>query len=65
VKTTTIGSGAQTRTGTVASVLLYGGKLECDSCHDVHNTFTVGAAGSGLVKVDPAGSQICFACHNK
>jgi predicted CXXCH cytochrome family protein len=64
-KMTTIGSGAQTRTGTVASVLLYGGKLECDSCHDVHNTFTVGAAGSGLVKVDQSGSKVCFACHNK
>lgn len=65
VKTTTIGSGTQTRTGTVASVLLYNGKLECGSCHDVHNTFTVGAAGSGLVKVDPSGSKVCFACHNK
>ena len=65
VKTTTIGSGTQTRTGTVASMLLYGGKMECDSCHDVHNTFTVGGLGSGLVKVDPSGSKICLACHNK
>jgi hypothetical protein len=65
VKTTTIGSGTQTRTGTIASMLLYGGKMECDSCHDVHNTFTVGAIGTGLVKVDPAGSKICLACHNK
>jgi len=64
-KTTTIGSGTQTKTGTIASVLLYGGKMECDSCHDVHNTFTVGGAGTGLVKVDPAGSKICLACHNK
>jgi len=65
VKTTTIGSGTQTRTGTIASMLLYGGKMECDSCHDVHNTFTVGTIGTGLVKVDPAGSKICLACHNK
>ena len=64
-KTVTIGSGTQTRTGTVNSLLLYGGKMECDSCHDVHNTFTVGGPGSGLVKVDPAGSKICIACHNK
>ena len=35
------------------------------TCHDVHNTFTVGAAGTGLVKVDPSGSKICLACHNK
>jgi len=64
-KTATIGSGTQTKTGTIASVLLYGGQMECDSCHDVHNTFTVGGAGTGLVKVDPSGSKICLACHNK
>ena len=63
--TVTIGSGTQTKTGTVNALLLYGGKMECDSCHDVHNTFTVGALGSGLVKVDPTGSKICLACHNK
>lgn len=64
-KTVTIGSGTQTKTGTINAVLLYGGKMECGSCHDVHNTFTVGAAGTGLVKVDQAGSKICLACHNK
>lgn len=65
VKTVTIGSGAQTKTGSINSVLLYGGKLECGSCHDVHNTFTVGGAGTGLVKVDQSGSKICLACHDK
>jgi hypothetical protein len=64
-KSVTIGSGTQTRTGTLSAMLLYGGKMECDSCHDVHNTFTVGGAGTGLVKVDAAGSKICLACHNK
>ena len=64
-KTVTVGSGNQTKTGTVNAMLLYGGKMECDSCHDVHNTFTVGGTGTGLVKVDPAGSKICLACHNK
>lgn len=63
-KTVTIGSGTQTKTGTLKSVLLYSGKMECGSCHDVHNTFTVGGAGSGLVKVDQAGSKICLACHD-
>lgn len=61
----TIGSGSQTKTGTIASVMLYNGKLECSSCHDVHNTFTVGGAGTGLIKMDSAGSKICLACHNK
>jgi len=63
VKTVTIGSGSQTKTGTLASVMLFNGKLECDSCHDVHNTFTVGS--TGLLRVAAAGSAICLSCHNK
>ncbi len=62
-KAVTIGSGSQTKTGTIATLLLFNGKLECSSCHDVHNTFTVGT--SHLVKLPEAGSQICLACHNK
>ena len=58
----TIGSGAQTKTGTIAATILYGGKLECASCHDVHNTFT---NGGKLLKVASAGSAICTACHSK
>lgn len=64
-KNVTIGSGTQTKTGSINSVLLYGGQMECGSCHDVHNTFTVGGAGTGLVKVDQSGSKICLSCHNK
>jgi predicted CXXCH cytochrome family protein len=63
--TVTIGSSTQTKTGTIAATMLFGGKMECSSCHDVHNTFTVGAKGSGLVKMDTAGSKLCLACHNK
>ncbi len=63
-KTITIGSGVQTKTGTIQSTVLYGNKLECSSCHDVHNTFTADA-GAKLVKVSQTGSQICLACHNK
>jgi predicted CXXCH cytochrome family protein len=62
-KAVTIGSGAQTKTGTISSLLLYSGKMECSTCHDVHNTFTVGT--TGLTKMAQAGSQLCFACHNK
>jgi predicted CXXCH cytochrome family protein len=58
----TIGSGGQTRTGTVDEVMLYDGRLECSSCHDVHNTFT--ATNLALMKVSEQGSAICFACHN-
>ncbi|MDH5331684.1 MAG: cytochrome c3 family protein [Aquincola sp.] len=58
----TIGAGGQTRTGTIASNLLFGGKMECASCHDVHNTFT---NGGKLLKVANAGSALCITCHSK
>lgn len=64
-KSVTIGTAPQTKTGTISAVLLFAGKMECGSCHDVHNTFTVGGKGSGLVKVTQAGSKICLDCHNK
>lgn len=62
----TIGA-SSTRTGTIASMLLDGGlKMECSSCHDVHNKFTVAtASGRGLVKVSTGGSALCVTCHIK
>jgi len=62
-KSVTVGSGGQTKSGTIAATILYGGQMECSSCHDVHNTFTVG--GSGLLKISASSSAICMACHNK
>jgi predicted CXXCH cytochrome family protein len=58
----TIGIGAQTRTGTVSEVMLYGRRLECSSCHDVHNTFA--ASPVALMKITEQGSALCFACHS-
>lgn len=49
---------------TVAPVssMLIGGKLECGSCHDVHN----GAGTTGkLLVTSNAGSALCLRCHNK
>jgi predicted CXXCH cytochrome family protein len=63
VKQVTIGTGTQSKTGTIAALMLYSGKVECSSCHDVHNTFTVGS--TGMTKMAQAGSAICFACHIK
>lgn len=62
-RTVTIGTGEQSRTGTIASVLLYDRRMECSSCHDVHNTFTVGT--KRLVKASTDGRTICLACHDK
>ncbi|MDH5777944.1 MAG: cytochrome c3 family protein [Gammaproteobacteria bacterium] len=65
VKTVTIGSGAKTKTGTIAEVMLSNGNLQCSSCHDVHNNFTYAQTGSRLLKVTDAGSAICLTCHDK
>jgi predicted CXXCH cytochrome family protein len=59
----TIGSGTKTKVGTIASNLLYAGKMECASCHDVHNTFT--ATTGKLAKVSMASSALCTTCHAK
>lgn len=49
-------------TGTINATMLFSGKLQCASCHDVHNTsgFT-----SGLLKKSNAASALCLTCHAK
>lgn len=43
-------------------VPLFEGKLECSTCHDVHN----GAGFTKLLRVDnSAASGLCLKCHNK
>lgn len=50
---------------TILSVL-EGGKLECSSCHDVHNSPTEVFSGAGkLLRDTMAGSALCLDCHNK
>ena len=67
------GSGYQQDPSATVAKLLYSGKVECSSCHDVHNVFTVPNAGvgtsGGLVKMGQSGStastNLCLSCHNK
>ncbi len=42
------------------SNLLFSGKVQCASCHDVHDN-----ALQPFLTVDPAQSQLCLTCHNK
>jgi predicted CXXCH cytochrome family protein len=56
----TIGD-AKTKTGMLSAVMLFGNKLECSSCHDVHNAFAV--VGTKMVKTTAA--TICTTCHVK
>lgn len=44
------------------SNLLWGGKMECATCHAVHNT---GNTGEKLLYVSDKNSNLCFSCHNK
>ena len=59
------GPAGSTTVGTVAQ-MLQAGAVECASCHDVHATLSGGNGGNGnLLTVNNAGSDLCFACHNK
>jgi len=58
-----IGTGliGSTRGLTIEKVL-YGGRVECGSCHDVHNTKNEGLK---LLWVEDTGSALCLSCHAK
>ncbi len=62
--TTTVVTFGDGSTGTIADVMLEGGTtVQCQSCHDVHNTRT--AADTPLLLVDNDGSALCLTCHTK
>ena len=42
-------------------VALFGGNVECASCHNVHNE----SGTAALLVVSNAGSAMCFQCHDK
>lgn len=50
--------------GTIATKMLSGGKVQCTSCHDVHNNY-VNAQNYKLLKVSMQDSALCLTCHNK
>lgn len=47
--------------GTIATRLLVAGKVQCSSCHDVHDV----DGNSHLLVIDNVGSQLCLTCHKK
>ena len=47
-------------TDTIADIL-FGGKVECSSCHDVHN----GYGNDNLLYRDNVNSELCLTCHAK
>ena len=46
--------------GSIDEDLLFGGRVQCASCHDVHGT-----GNTYLLRIDNAGSALCLTCHNK
>ncbi len=46
-----------------AALKLSAGKLECSTCHDVHNAVSV--PGTKLLRLPIVGSQLCLTCHSK
>ena len=47
--------------GTITNTMLTAGKMQCSSCHDVHN----GAGIAGLLLKTNASSALCLTCHDK
>jgi predicted CXXCH cytochrome family protein len=45
----------------VAGIPLFSGKMECASCHDVHNKHSI----AGLLNSSNTGSALCLKCHIK
>jgi predicted CXXCH cytochrome family protein len=43
-----------------SDVPLFGGKVECPSCHNVHNPDNV-----PFLRISNAGSALCYKCHDK
>jgi len=46
--------------GTIAEDLLYNNRLECASCHNVHDKYDQ----LGLLVINNTGSALCLTCHN-
>lgn len=54
-------SGTSLTGKTIQQALLIDDKMQCSSCHDVHNT----AGVDGLLLKSNAASALCLTCHNK
>lgn len=52
----------KTKTGTITDIMLFNDKVQCATCHDVHNTFT---DGDNLLRISNTASGLCLTCHDK
>ena len=56
-------SGLKGSTRTIDADMLFLNRVECSSCHDVHNKY--GVPKTKLLVKEIAGSALCLTCHNK
>ena len=49
----------------LSSAVLFGGTLQCGSCHDVHTYGTTAAGTWPFLRVSNNASALCDDCHNK
>ncbi|MBI5647458.1 MAG: cytochrome C [Ignavibacteriae bacterium] len=54
--------GASTPQGLLKDHMLYNDKIECASCHDVHNK---SGSSTSLLKKSNSASALCLTCHTK
>lgn len=57
-------SGMSGSTGTIREDMLINDRVECVSCHDIHNRYATYGYGDILVKAKQ-GSALCLTCHKK
>ncbi len=46
--------------GTISADMLFAGRMECASCHDVHDNIN-----GMFLRINNAGSALCLTCHDK
>lgn len=51
--------------GTISQDLLFNNRLECASCHDVHNGGAAASVDDELLVISLVQSQLCLTCHDK
>lgn len=50
---------------TISEDLLSNDRLECSSCHDVHNGESAEVVDDSLLVISQSQSQLCLTCHDK
>lgn len=50
---------------TISDDLLFNDRMECSSCHDVHNGAAAEVVDDNLLVITQTGSQLCLTCHDK